>query len=42
MASKMKNTQVKIGLKSNRILAILCYKVDMGNIYFCSNTDINC
>ena len=24
------------------ILAILCHKVDMGNIYFCSRADINC
>lgn len=34
--------KVKTGLESNGILAILCHKVDMGNIVFCSNTDTNC
>ncbi len=53
MAQKMKHTKderlnirfnrkIKLEFHSNGILAILCYKVDMGNIYFCSLTDISC
>jgi hypothetical protein len=30
------------GLHINRIQTFLFHEVDMGNIYFCSNTDINC
>ena len=31
--------KLKTGLQSNRILAILCHKVDMGNIY---SSDLTC
>jgi len=29
-------------LNKHRIWAILCHKVDMGNIYFCSDAYISC
>jgi len=34
--------KLKAGLQSNGILAVPFHKVDMGSIYFCSITDINC
>ncbi len=53
MAQKMKHTKgerlnirfnrkIKLKFHSNGILAILCYKVDMGNIYFCSDAYKSC
>jgi hypothetical protein len=32
----------KIGLHMDKIQTFLFHEVDMGNIYFCSRTDINC
>ncbi len=36
------NRKIKLEFHGNGILAILSHKVDMGNIYFCSRTNINC
>jgi hypothetical protein len=35
------NEKPKTRLQSNGILAILCHKVDMRNIYFCSNVNMS-
>jgi hypothetical protein len=34
--------KAKTGLQSSGIQTVLCCKVDMGNIYFCSDVDISC
>jgi len=34
--------KLKTRLQSNRILAIICHKVDMGNIVLCSDVYISC